>query len=187
MKPNLKTLKISSHAVKRSIERFNRKDATDAFNYCKCLLGSAKYMGLSVCEFGNKSHLYQAGRVAIHLDINLSEIVTLYQIDKKTYIPEEIPFPLKNKLVKLYEVEINKYKRQENRMNKQLEEMKLNLNLEIAQLQLKIHRTKSAAVKNSCLARIKAISEYLMENELEIKSVQDTMRRVTRARISLGQ
>lgn len=84
---NFKKLTIEDHAVLRAKQRYSRKDANDALNFCKSLLGSAKYMGITTCDRGNKSHMFAASnKASIHLSLDLSRIITIIDIKDKAYI-----------------------------------------------------------------------------------------------------
>ncbi|WP_372011354.1 hypothetical protein NBRC13296_12360 [Paenibacillus chitinolyticus] len=203
---NFKKLDIEDHAVQRAIERFNRKDRSDALNFCKSLLGNSRYIGQTTCERGNQAHMFVSpNKIEIYLTIDLGQIKTLMSVKEKKHIvydkikneesnvegcPENIfsnveEIPLQDKLIKLYQREFKKYDRQEKKLNKEFTEFRFIKSIEIAELNYRIYKCKSLKLRNSLSETLRAIEQTLAEMVLGLKKVQDDKRKIAKALSSL--
>lgn len=169
---------MTSHALKRSKERFNH-DNDAALKYFRSVLRNAKKIGETTCSKGKKSTLYAHGRIAIYVSMDKTTIHTVNKFEQITYSP------LKCKIANLAEKEFNKLNRQLSRKTKRLAEFKLEAQLEISQCELRKYRSRSVAVKNVCAARINAINERLVEFKNEITDLQSEIRQVSRSMVAV--
>ncbi|MFD0587623.1 hypothetical protein ACFQZE_06385 [Paenibacillus sp. GCM10027627] len=183
-KPNLnfQKIKISPHADLRFTQRLRAKSLEEKLQICKCILGNAKYYGLTTCDKGKRGHMFADVKMTIILHEDLETIVTVYETKSKQYIVQTEPEnPLHDKLKNLYETELRRYERTEQSKSRKLERLKLEIEIEKAELKYKIYKTKSHSVKNSCTARLHAINNYIHDHEKEIKKIQNDKRKIARA------
>lgn len=201
---NIKKIKIEEHAVKRAIQRFKRKDKSDALNFCKSVLGSSKYIGETTCDRGNKAHMFVSvnNKVQIYLSLDLTKIITVIDSKEKSFIvydkenvntePSENhifskmkEIPLQDKLVKLYQTEFKKHDRLEKKMSKEFLEFKLTKELEMAQLNLLAYKTRSKNIKADALEKVKQIQNAINLNFNELKKISDDKRKISKVLASL--
>jgi hypothetical protein len=177
-KLHLSKIQMTEHGYRRSQERFNM-DKSQSLSYFRSILSKAKLIGTVQDKNGKDSYLYGLGRIAVILDVESPTICTVYKQENISYNP------LKVKVAQLHEKEFRKLQRTESARIKKLETFKLEANLEIAQCQYRIHKTRSQAVRNVCYARINAVNERLVELENEIKEIQITKKHVAKSMISV--
>ncbi|ALS22105.1 hypothetical protein [Paenibacillus naphthalenovorans] len=177
-KPNLnvKNIRLTTHAHERIEERFKIKDKTSALNHVKSLLGRAKYIGEIVGEDGNRSHMYTADKIAIHINLDLTAILTVYPIDSHGQY-----FGLKEKVKNLYEKEFRKVDRIERSMLRRMEHLKLKTEAEISALKYRKYKTRSKNVKEECEKMIANLNNQVNDLDLKIKNIQNNKREIARA------
>jgi hypothetical protein len=178
MEVDVKNLKFTDHALQRAKERFN-KNGKDAQSYFRSVLEKAKYVGVIEDEHSHPCQLFAFNKIAIILSIDFKRVVTVYKADTVTYDP------LKDKVLELHKKKFNHYSIKERALQKRLDQLKLESQVEIAQCKLRKYKTKSDAVKIACDARIKAIEQTIQEYILDIQNLQTEKRRVARSMISV--
>lgn len=180
MKVDVSNVKLSQHGFLRAKERFNKNTLKDATNYFRGQLETAKYVGvIEDAETHTSCHLYANNKIAIILSLDYKTIVTVYKADTITYDP------LKEKVLELHRKRFNRFTITEKAKTRKLERLRLECKVEVANCQLRSHKTKSVAVKNACVARINAIHQTLNEYEKEIEDLQNEKRRIARSMISV--
>ncbi|MNF95308.1 hypothetical protein D3C84_780540 [compost metagenome] len=172
------TIELSPHAYQRASERF-KKDESAAPGYFRSILKQAKRIGLQKDSHGNDSILYAHGRIAIYVEPDLSEIKTVLKQESVTYSP------IKTKVAELHEREIRKLERTEKSKLRNLQSEELQVNVEIANAKLRIHKTRSEAVRMACAAHIKGLEEYIGQLKEEIETVQSQKRQVCRSMVAV--
>lgn len=181
--PELKVgdVNLSDHAYERAKERLNhaRSDKSFILNDLRGKLKYAKCLGEIISEKGNRAVLYAEGRTAIYLSPDLKTIVTVNRFENITHDS------LKCKVKEIHEKELRKLRRRERCLEKRNEIEVLKLNLEFTQLDLRIHKTRSAAVKKQCRDKKKEIEQQLWSMENELKKVKDEIRRVSQSLVSI--
>jgi hypothetical protein len=176
---DIKSVKMSDHAIKRANQRFNI-DSKRALSYFRSVLEKANYVGIIEDSENNKpGQLFAYNRIAIHLSMDCKTILTVYKADTVTYDP------LKNKVLELHKKKFNHCTIKERALQKRLDQLKLESQVEIAQCKLRKYKTKSQAVKLACDARIKAIEISIQEYILDIQNLQTEKRRIARSMISV--
>lgn len=199
VKIDFRNLNIEEHAVKRAIERFNRKGKDDALNYFKTLLGDSKYLGESTCEHGKKAHMFVArNKTTIYVSLDCSKIITAYRVNEKSYIvyPEKTTSstiqsgvkdenPLQEKLIKLYNSEFKKYDKMEKKLEKQFIELKLKLEIELLELKLLLLRARSEKNKSKYQNRITEVEKSISESEIRLKKVRGDKRKISKVLATL--
>ncbi|ASA22715.1 hypothetical protein [Paenibacillus donghaensis] len=199
---NIKKIGIEDHAVKRVIQRYHRENKQDALNFCKSLLGNAKYIGETTCDKGNKAQMFVApNKIQIYLSIDFSTIRTIMDSKEKSFIVYDKndvvsdsdshifskvkDIPLQDKLIKLYQTEFKKHDRLEKRMSKEFLDFKFMKQLEIAELNLLAHKTKSKQLRDESIDKVKHLEADISSNFNELKRVQDSKRQISKALASL--
>lgn len=193
-KDRVKSLKISDHAVQRVKERFKQKNKSDCLNYCKGILGQpdSRYIGVSTCEQGNQAHEFCLGKIVVYISLDMTTVVTAMRIKDKQYLSptktltpvRELPI-LHDKIVALYDSAYKQHDRLESKKVRQLEKEKIERGVRIAELELRIYKTKSAKVKQTCEQELAEVKAQIILLEQEIKQIQDNKRKISRAKISL--
>lgn len=175
---NFDTIKMSDHGYIRSKERFN-KDKNEALPYFRSKLKVAKKIGKQISEQGNPAILYAIGRIGIYVSTDYKEIVTVIKQESVTYEP------IKEKVRELHAKEIRKIKRKEYTCKRRLEDDTYNINVELAQLKLRHHKSRSESVKLACQARMNALDIYIKEKEEEIVKLQKIRKQIEKSMISV--
>lgn len=172
-------VEITDHAYKRASERFNFKEEKVAKAQIKGLLKKSKLIGMQLSENGTPSVLFAYKRHGFYLSRDLKTVLTVNRFESVTYEP------LKNKIAELHAKEIRKLERKESCKSKRLKLIELECQVELAELKLRYHKSRSESVKLSCQCRIKAINERLQELKEEINELQSAKRQVTRSMASV--
>lgn len=156
---DLNKIKLTKHSAQRVRERLKAKSGEE-LKVIKDLLKNSTYMGVGCDENGVKCYLYINGKVRIMAD-NDSWIRTVI-------VESNVNYPLKEKLSEIWFKEIRKLNRKIRTREKYVKDFELNANIELAELKLRLHKTKSTSVKLACEARIKAITETVRNYNREI-------------------
>lgn len=172
---NTKQISLSEHAFTRCKERLNLKDKNSALGTIRGYLRKSKRIGQVTSEDGKPSILYTYQSVGIYLSMDLQEVRTVVKHDRLRYSP------LRQKVFEMYHKEFRKLGRSEKARIKKLEIAKLEADCEISDLKLRIHKTRSQAVKAACQAHINAIQQHLDDLSNEIKEIQDAKRQVAKS------
>lgn len=189
MKPNIKELKLTSHAVSRIEERFKTKGHSAALQLCKSLLGKAQYLGETQSEDGGKAYTFGVDGVAIYISIEDPTLVkSVVPVRERSYIPkdeERKEILLRPQLIKLYRTELNKCSRMEKSRNKKYMELEIKSELEIAQLKYRAYKSRSANVKKECNMKIDEIMNSLKEYKLKTEELSSNKRTLTKVLTTL--
>jgi hypothetical protein len=172
-------INFTSHSIQRAKERFNM-DETHAVTYIRSRLSQASYIGVVADEdSGKPSHLFANGRTAFHLSLDLKNIITVYKCEKVTYEP------IKNKVLDLHKKKFNRYAISEKAKQRKLDQLRLEADVQIAECNLRKHKTRSESVRLACEARVNAINQTLTEYQKEIEMIHAEKRRIARSMISV--
>jgi hypothetical protein len=173
------SVNFSKHALQRAKERF-KMNPKEAMPYFQSVLKEAKYIGVIEDSENHRSgQLFAYKRIAIHLSMDYKTVLTVYKADTLTYDP------LKDKILELHKKKFNHYSIKERALQKRLDQLKLESQVEIAQCKLRKYKSRSEAVKMACDARIKAIEQTIQEYIHDIENLQTEKRRVARSMISV--
>jgi hypothetical protein len=170
---------LTNHAHERATERFGLKDRAQATGFFREKLRTAGRLGEVIAADGNDAVLYANEGVAIYLSPDLEKVITVCIHNPFKYNP------LKDKVQLLYSKELRKISRTEKAQVRRVKHTKAELEIELAELNLRLLRTKSKAVKTSCEARIMAIKNHLHELEKELKGIQDSKRQISKVLTTL--
>ncbi|MEI2465180.1 hypothetical protein [Niallia taxi] len=176
-KININSIKLSDHAIKRSIERLKLKHTKDAevTAYIRKQLLQSEYIGKITATDGTESEMFLVGTISIQLEPNLTVVKTILKYDKLPYNP------LSDKIKGIIHKEFRKLDRSERAKIKQLELHRYECEAEIAELKLRIYKTKSESVKFASQGRIAALNMRLLECENEIEQIKTDKRQVAYA------
>jgi gamma-glutamylcyclotransferase (GGCT)/AIG2-like uncharacterized protein YtfP len=174
------SIKMSTHANSRANQRFNLSK-TEALECFRDTLKKARYLGVVSDKYGSEGKLYTINKIAIITTLDLAEIKTVYRREDVTIKYE----PIRKKMCEFHDKELRKLNRRESSMVKKLELLKLETQVEIAQLNLRLHKTRSQAVKNVCKARANAINERIHEIESEINQIRKDRNTITKSIIAV--
>lgn len=177
IKLDVNKLILSDHAYERAIERLNLKvvDVKQVTNNVRNLIKNSKFITETTAKDGNRCYMFASKGIAYFIDKGLRTVVT---INKFESMPHN---PIHSKAKELYQKEIRKLDRSERARMKQLELLKLESNYEIAELMLKMHKTKSESVKLACKGRQEALKMRVDELHKEVKDIQDKKRQIANA------
>lgn len=178
IKPKLemKKVRISPHAFERVAERFNIKEKEQAVTFVKSRLANSRYIGVVADKEGDMSHMYTYERVAIYINLELSAVKSVVELDTHGHYNG-----LKDKIVKMYEKEFRKFDRVERSRLKLLEYIKVKSEADIAILKYKKYKTRSIHIKEDCDIMIINLNNEIVKLENEIKHIQLNKREIARA------
>lgn len=177
IKLDIKKLKMDAHAIKRAKERFGCLTDEDANNFCKSRLGSSTYLGEFCDRFYQRSHMFVThDGVCVYVSMDLKTVKTLFKGDDGKPRTD----PISDKIKKLYFIELNKLNRLGRSSSRKLLKSRLELNIEKANLEMKIHKTRSNNVKEICQERINEIEKHLNDLTEEVKSIETNRMRLSR-------
>jgi hypothetical protein len=179
---NVKQLKVNDHAIKRVKERIpewaNMKKEQIIGNI-RAVLKRAEYITDTIDSRGNPASLFIVDKKAFHISPDWTVVYTVV-------IYEDIKYePLRKKYVDLHKLELRKLTRKEQARLKYLKKLKMECNVEIASLKLRMFKTKSKRVKDTCTIRLKAIEQSFSEYELEIKDIQSEKTKIAKALVAI--
>jgi len=189
-RPDIKTneITLSNHYLKRFKERL--PDAKDARKYSVDAIVGGSYCGITSDEEGKYAHCFMNNGFLLYLDLDLRTLKTIYTTDERSAKLVEVNEQQKqfsSKVKDLYSTEIRKLDRSFNALKKRIEEFNLHSAVEHAQLQLRIHKTKSKSVKLSCEARMTAIHLTRMAYESELKEIERSKVKTIKGLNSIGE
>lgn len=178
IKPKLemKKVRLSTHAFERVAERFNIKEKEQAVTFVKSRLANSKYIGVVADKEGEMSHMYTYEKVAIYVNLELSAVKSVVELDTHGHYNG-----LKDKIVKMYEKEFRKCDRVERSRLKLLEYIKVKSEADIAMLKYRKYKTRSIHIKTECDNTIISLSDNLVKLQDEIKQIQLNKREIARA------
>lgn len=162
---DLANLKVSSHARKRYGERIN-KHGTKAIDYFKEILPLSNPVGKIIGDDNRLAdcYLYENKKIIVRNN----EVVTIV-IPKHN--SSENRKKIQHKLCKVYRSELNRLIRDENKQRKYLIDLKMLSEIEIAELNYKIYKSRSPSVKLACQSRIVAIKQTIQQYEIDLKEL----------------
>jgi hypothetical protein len=169
----------SEHYIERLEQRFGIKDRVKAIQFFEDILINGEYLGLTYDrETLKPAHLFAKNNKAVFLSKDFECIVTTYK--QETVIHEHPRYEIKNYIQK----KINKLRKVDAVMDKRLHRTTLEVNLEIAELELKLHRAKSQDKKFAYQGRINALRLHKNAIESERRLIATQLREYTNSLIS---
>lgn len=159
----MKISRISQHAIDRAVERFGIKRNL-ADNWIRTNLNKAKFISETISEDGNPARLFAYDRVVFILEAVENRVITIY----KPKAPSEIS----SKITKLLNRELARFETAERKVERRNTLYKAELEVEIAELNLRLLRARSESKKMALKARIQAIQLRIDELDNEIIEVK---------------
>lgn len=177
MRLDLSKVKISAHATERGIQRLKINDLRPekVNRYIKKQLENATYIGRIKATDGSESEMFAIGSYGFMLSPDLTTVKTVVINDRLPYNP------VHDKVKQLFEKEFRKLNRAEKAKLGKLELHNHEVEAEIAELKLRIYKTKSESVKLACQARIASLNTRLGELNVEIQQLQADKRQIAYA------
>lgn len=165
---------LTNHALERAAERLGIQNNAHATGFFREKLRDATRVGETLSRDGNESILYANDGVGMHLSPDLEKVITVCIYNPLLYDP------IKDKVKFLYDKELRKISRAERAKMRRMNYIKAELQIELAELNLRSLRTRSQAVRDSCQARTNAIQYHLQELEREVKLIQNSKRQLSK-------
>ncbi|MBG9736467.1 hypothetical protein [Paenibacillus alvei] len=154
---------VSSHAIDEAVKDFrvNRKVADE---WIRSNLRKARFIADIVSDELKPRRLYGFQRIAFILEVDRNHVITVHP--RHHSVTE-----LKRKIEAIVFRELRKAQRLESVTERKHRLTKAELNVERAQLLLKIERARSESTKLACNARINAIDEYIAQLDAEFTKI----------------
>jgi hypothetical protein len=169
----------SEHYLERVARRFEVTDRIRAIEFFQDIIINGEYLGLSYDkETLRKAHLFAKDNKAIFISEGFECVVTTYKQEGIIY--DHPRYEIKNYIQK----KIDKLRKLDSVMDKRLHRTTLEVNLEIAELELKLHRAKSQDKKFSYQGRINALRLHKNTLESERRLIATQLREYTNSLIS---
>lgn len=176
MNVNPKKVKLSDHAFNRLHERFGIKSMEQAIGTVRQWLHFAEFVAEVTDEENDKPALLFAYKgTSIYLSTDLTTVLTVVQKEANIYNP------LRKQLIQLHKKKLNHFTIKERAAQRKMELFELEANAEISQLKLRMHKTRSSAVKSSCLSRINEVNFKLDEWRRELDCCKSEKRKVAKS------
>jgi hypothetical protein len=169
----------SEHYLERIKKRFEISDKHKAIEFYQDILINGEYLGLSYDKDSLKqAHLFAKDNKAIFVSEGFERVVTTYKQEGIIY--DHPKYEIKNYIQR----KINKLRKLDTVMDKRLHRTTLEVNFEIAELELKLHRAKSQDKKFAYQGRINALRLHKNAVESERRLVATQLREYTNSLIS---
>jgi hypothetical protein len=169
----------SEHYLERIKKRFEISDKHKAIEFYEDIIINGEYLGLSYDKDSLKqAHLFAKDNKAVFVSQGFECVVTTYKQEAVIY--DHPKYEIKNYIQR----KINKLRKLDTVMDKRLHRTTLEVNLEIAELELKLHRAKSQDKKFSYQGRINALRLHKNTLESERRLVATQLREYTNSLIS---
>jgi alpha-galactosidase/6-phospho-beta-glucosidase family protein len=175
----INNLIISNHAKQRGKERFNFKNDSEIISTVKDGLKKSKYIGLVPASDGNESHLFAYQDMGIHISKDYKCVNTLVHY-RERYLSEVINSydEIKKAIIDLQYREMKKLSKNRVRMSKKVVLDQLDSNVEIAELERKIYKSKSEKAKAEYNNRKEVLIKSMQEQEENLKEINSKIRKV---------
>lgn len=178
----ISNLTVSNHAYRRINERLKISDKKEVAEYIANHLKNARYVGIVPADDGNESHLYSYNGIGVHVSLDFTNINTVIEY-REQFMHElfkEVE-DLQRKIIDLQLKEMRKLTRKRKSAKKKKIENKLDLQVELAELERKMFKTKSEKVKERCLTRIEEINKIIDKQENEVATIETKIRKLSGA------
>lgn len=170
---------ISNHAKRRGKERFEFKNDVETDTNVRDALKKAKYIGIVPANDGNESHLYVYEKMGIHISLDMLSVNTLLKYGEK-YLSEVLNNyeEIKVAFIQYQLKEMKKLTRTRKMLKKKVVEDKLDYNVEIAELDRKIFKSKSGKAKVRYAERKRYLLNEMKIQEENLSHVEQKLRKV---------
>ncbi|AYK07735.1 hypothetical protein [Brevibacillus laterosporus] len=165
-------LTITRHAIREAVKDLH-VSRQEAEAWIRTAIDKARFISDIISEKGNPSRLYGYKGFAIILDATEDVVVTVY----KNETPKA---SIRNRINEFVTKELRKITRTESALARKISLSKAELTVEKAELELRMIKTKSIAVKLACQARINAINEYFTQLDNDLLTIKHEKRSVAK-------
>ncbi|MEK4907507.1 hypothetical protein [Niallia sp. FSL M8-0099] len=158
-------LKVSGHARKRYGERIN-EHGVKAIDYFKRVLPLSEYIGKIIGD-DNKiadCYLYENKKIIVRGNEVISVVIPNHEAGSHRK-------NIQRKLAKVFKTELKKLIKNESKHERYILELKMESEIEIAELKYKMYKAKSLSTKLACQSRITAIQQTIYQYEQELKDL----------------
>ena len=154
---------ISQHALDRAVERFGiRRNIAD--NWIRTNLNKAKFISETISEDGNPARLFAHDRIVFILEAVENRVITIYK--------PTAPTSISGKIAKLLNRELSRFESEERKIERRNTLYKAEIEIEVAELKLRLLRARSESKKMALKARILALTEHISDLDNEIIEVK---------------
>jgi hypothetical protein len=179
LKVDVTQITPSEHYLERAKKRFEVTDKNKAVEFFQDIMINGEYLGITYDRVSmKKAHLFAKDNKAIFVSIDFDVVMTTYK--QETVVHEHPKYEIKEFLQK----KINRLRKVDSRLHKKLELTELEVNKEIAELKLLLHRAKSESKKYVYQGRINALQMHKNQVESDRRLVANQLREYTNSLIS---
>ncbi|QIC06139.1 hypothetical protein GOP56_11285 [Brevibacillus sp. 7WMA2] len=157
-------LTVSSHAIKRAVERFNVSQ-TKAAEWIRNQLSRAMFISTTIDKYGKPGRLYARGQIGIILHESSDLVVTVMQYTKPT--PD-----VRDKVCIYLTKELRKLERKESSLSRKTRITIAEMTVERSRIVLKRERARSVATINACQALINGIDLHITQLNAELRALR---------------
>jgi hypothetical protein len=176
-------IKIGEHPTKRAIERVAHiKNNEQADKFIRESLIDSIFMGYVTDVEGGGSYMYSHNGYAFHVDTDFNYVKTVYEC-KGSYIQSSLTIfdEIKKSMYKMYMSQVSKLRKQREKTSRIIKTKELDYNVEIAELERKIFRSRSDIMKQKYEQRIKELHKDLEQERNNLENIEINFRALTRA------
>lgn len=202
MKENvvLERITIDPHFKQRAQERTKAKTELDFKNLVRTIITEGTYIGETQAETGGRGHMFAQGKRAIILSLQLDVAITVINYTSSRFAPEtsksahkkyepstssRLP-SFQGRLEMFYDSELKRLTKKEKQLKNQLEELQLKSAIDIAALNFKAFKTRSAGIKFRCIMQVNEINDALKKVIDELEGIITDKRLIAKARVSIS-
>jgi len=157
-------IKIEPHACKRARERFGVEN-DKAGNWIREQFATSVYIGDTFDKLGNLRRIFSNGSVLIVVNAKELRVHSVYK-------PERRNREIRHKVTDLVEKEARRIGRKLEKIRRESTIKIAELNVEIAEINLRKVKARSEAVKLACDGRIAALYEEIREFRILLESAE---------------
>lgn len=155
---------VSQHAMDEAVRDF-RVNHKLADEWIRSNLRKARFIAVAVGEKGNTVRLFGFQRIAFVLDKSENHVITVYPRHHATSI-------LKQKVEMVVFRELQKMEKLESATERKHRLLKAEMNVERAQLLLKLERVRSEDLRLAYQARVRAIDESIQQLDEDFMKIR---------------
>lgn len=163
---------VTQHAIDEAVKDF-RVPRQTAEEWIRSNLRKARFIADIISAEGRPTRLFGYNRIVFALAPVENCVITVYPADQRRPT-------IREKVETLVTRELRAIERRERVMERRIALTKAELDVERAQLNLRILRARSPATKLACQARINAINEYYAQLDADLLAVKHEKRAVAK-------
>lgn len=168
------TVKVEAHANKRAMERFGIPHAQTT-KWIREQFSTAVFIGETFDKLGNRRRIFSNGDVLLVVNLNELRIHSVYK-------PESRHREIKRKVADLVAREVRRIERKFEKFERESTIKIAELNVELAQVNLRKVKSRSEATCLACDARTAALIDEIREIRIELESAESERRRAIKTK-----